>query len=173
MKFKNILILCTVFYTMPVLMGQENSGSTEDEEEKVSSLKFKDRITYHIGGGLMLGTYTNINLQPQVGYRITNNLTAGLGGNFQYFRNSFISTDPFMVYGGSAFSRYRLSQNLFAQAEYQLLQYNGNLGEYGLLGGGYVSPDGFFISAYYLIKAPTGNANAYGVPYVVRFGFSF
>lgn len=158
---------------MPVLLGQENSGGTDEEEEKVSSLKFKDRLTYHIGGGLMFGTYTNINLQPQVGYRITNNLTAGLGGNFQYYKNSYLSTDPFIIYGGSTFGRLRLTQNLFAQAEYQILQYNGTLGEYGLLGGGYVSPDGFYVSAYYLIKAPIGNANAYGVPYVLRFGFSF
>ena len=173
MKFKNILILCTLFCTIPVLSAQENNGDTEDEEEKVSSLNFKDRLTYNLGGGLMIGTYTNISLQPQIGYRITNNLTMGLGGNFQYYKNSYLSTDPFLVYGGSAFSRYRLSYRLFAQAEYQVLQYNGNLGEYGLLGGGYVSPDGFYVSAFYLIKAPVGNANAYGAPYVFRFGFSF
>ena len=173
MKLKNILILCTVFCTMPSLMAQENSQGNGDEEEKVSNLPFKDRITYNIGGGLMFGTYTNINLQPQIGYRITNNLTAGLGANFQYFKNAFLSNDPFIVYGGSTFVRYRLSQNLFTQAEYQVLQYNGNLGEYGLIGGGYVSPDGFYVSAFYLLRAPTGNSNAYGVPYVIRFGFGF
>jgi hypothetical protein len=173
MKLKNILILCTVFCTMPLLMAQENSQGAEDEEEKVANLPFKDRLTFNVGGGLMFGTYTNINIQPQIGYRITNNLTSGLGGNFQYFKNAYLSTDPFLIYGGSAFTRYRLSQNLFTQAEYQVLQYNGNLGEYGLIGGGYMSPDGFYVSAFYLIKAPAGNANAYGVPYVIRFGFGF
>lgn len=172
MKLKNILLLCVVFYTLQHCAAQELEDNSEDEKEDLSILPFKDRLTFNMGGGFMFGTFTNINLQPQIGYRVTPNLTSGIGLTFQYFKDNSFNSDPFLIYGGNVFSRYRISSNLFVQAELQALQFNENLGQYGLIGGGYISPDNFYISAYYLVFYPKNN-NAYRVPYVLRFGFMF
>ena len=167
MKFKNIL-----FFSFLLLSAFEGfAQNVKDSANELSGLSFKDRLTFNIGGGLMFGnTYTNVNLQPQIGYRITPRFTSGIGGNFQYYRNTFLSPDPFLIYGGNVFSRYMVSDNLFAQAEYQLLQFRESWGEYALLGGGYMPSRGVFVSAYYLLMYPRSN-NLYGAPYVIRIGF--
>lgn len=169
MNLKNILLPCIVFCTIHLSVAQntqDSSGSSSGQ----SQYRLKDHLSFNMGGGLMFGNYTNISLLPQLGYKITSNWITGVGLNFQYYKSIYY-TDPFLIYGGSVFTRYRLSSNLFAQAEYQVLQYNNTLGDYGLLGGGYTSPDGFYISAYYLVHYPTNNA--YGVPYVIRVGYIF
>jgi hypothetical protein len=55
---------------------------------------------------LLFGTVTNVNILPQIGYRLTPRLTTGIGGNFQYFRDSRFPPIDFMIYGGNAFTRY-------------------------------------------------------------------
>ncbi len=171
MKLKNILFLCMILCTSLGLKAQDSANV--DNSGDVSNLSFRERLTYNIGGGLMFGTYTNINVFPQIGYRVTNNLTAGIGGTFQYFKIANSIDDPSLIYGGNSFLRLRLTENLFAQGEYQLLKYNGFWGDYALVGGGYISPNNFYISGYYILKYPTGNNNAYGVPYVLRVGYMF
>jgi hypothetical protein len=155
---------------MQISEAQNSEDSTGKSQARRSSIR--DRITFNIGGGLWLGSTTNISVLPQIGYKITDRLTAGVGLNFQYYKSTINQIDPIMIYGGSLFTRYHLTSNLFAQAEYQLLQYNDFLGDYGLIGGGYTSNDGFYFSGYYIFRYPANN-NAYGVPYVIRFGYMF
>jgi hypothetical protein len=133
---------------------------------------FKDKLVFNISGGLMFGnTFSNINVQPQLGYKVTDRLICGIGGNFQYYKNINYSSSPFMIYGGNVFSRYILSPNLFAQGELQMLNFRNEWGPYAMVGGGYVpSGGGIYISAYYLLLYPT-NVNIYGAPYLIRIGF--
>lgn len=121
----------------------------------------------------MLGNqFTNIHILPQVGYRFTDRLTAGIGGHFQYFKSTFLSNDPFLIYGGNAFGRYLLNENLFLQSEYQVLNFRDEWGEYVLLGGGYIpNGSGMYISAY-LVLYPA-YSELYRVPYIIRAGFMF
>lgn len=169
MKLKNIFLSCMLLCTIQISEAQNSEDSTSRNQTRRNSIK--NKISFNIGGGLWLGSTTNISVMPQVGYRITDRWTSGIGANFQYFKNNINQIDPIMIYGGNIFSRYHLSPNLFAQVEYQLLQYNDFLGDYGLIGGGYTSNDGFYISAFYLFKYPTNNI--YGVPYVLRVGYMF
>jgi hypothetical protein len=170
MNLKNILFFCIFLYTAPFALPQNQNDDTEKED--LSKLTFRQRLVYNIGGGVTFGTITNVNLLPQIGYRITPRLISGIGGNFQYYRdNRFTGNNEFIVYGGNAFSRFFITPNLFAQAEYQALVYNNTLGNYAMIGGGFMPDSHFFISAYYLLLYPTNNI--YGVPYVLRVGFAF
>ncbi len=169
MNFKNILFFCFFFSTLPFAFCQNE----ENDPDALSNKTFRERLVFNIGGGVTFGTVTNIQLLPQVGYRITPRLTSGVGGNFIYFRdNRFSTNNQFLVYGGNVFTRYALSPELFAQVEYQALAYGGEVGHYGLIGGGYMAGGGVFISGYYLFLYPSSN-NIYGAPYVIRIGFAF
>lgn len=173
MKLKNILFLCMLLCTIHLSKAQNNQDTTQNagQNEQRKKLNIRDKISFNIGGGLWFGSYTNISLLPQIGYRVTDKLTTGVGVNFHYYKNNTISSSPYMIYGGNVFARYFLLDNLFTQAEYQLLQYDNFLGDYALLGGGYRSMDGFYISGYYLLRYPSNNA--YGAPYIIRIGFLF
>ena len=168
MKFKNILFFTALLFNLIDLKGQNK----KDTGQGLSNLSFRERITFNVGGGFMLGnTYSNINIQPQVGYRITKNFTAGIGSNFQYYKNTYISSDAFLIYGGNAFARYRISKEIFVQSEYQMLNFQQQWGQYALIGGGYTPAAGLYVSAYYLLLYPSNNI--YNAPYVVRVGFMF
>ena len=168
MKFKNIL-----FFTALLLnLLDASSQNQKRKKEDLSKLSFKDRLTFNVGGGLMIGnTYSNINIMPQVGYRVTPKFTTGIGTNFQYYKNTNYSSNALLIYGGNAFARYKINDVLFAQTEYQMLNFQNNWGQYALVGGGYTPTAGFYVSAYYLLLYP--NNNIYNAPYVVRVGFMF
>lgn len=166
MKFKNILFFTALLLNLLDARGQNQ----KTKEEDLSKLSFKERLTYNVGGGLMVGNnYSNINIMPQVGYRITPKFTTGIGTNFQYYKNNYLSNSAFLVYGGNAFARYKVNEVLFAQTEYQMLNFRNNWGQYALIGGGYTPTAGFYISAYYLLLYPSNNI--YNAPYVLRVGF--
>ena len=166
MKFKNILFFTALLLNLLDARGQNQKAKEED----LSKLSFKERLTFTVGGGLMVGNnYSNINIMPQVGYRITPKFTTGIGANFQYYKNINYSSNAYLVYGGNAFARYKVNEALFAQTEYQMLNFQNNWGQYALIGGGYKPTAGFYISAYYLLSHPSNNI--YNAPYVLRVGF--
>jgi len=79
---------------------------------------FKERLTLGGGAALQLGSATLIGASPQVGYRINNNLIAGIGATyyFQRFKQTFGNSDQYII-GGSAFARRRLLPKIFAHVE--------------------------------------------------------
>ena len=168
MKVKNNLLLLSFFIAFSTINAQES----ENQPDSAVKSRFRDRLTYNVGGGLMLGTFTNINLIPQIGYRIKPNLIAGVGANLQYIRDNFsFPSREFMVYGGNSFVRYIVNDQFFVQTEYQKLFSTIGNGDYVMAGGGYTPSRYFSISAFYLLVYPT--PNIYGQPFVVRGSFFF
>ncbi len=168
---KNILFFILFIGTVPILYSQR---SNQEENDELRKLPFKDRLTYYLGGGLNFGNnFSSISLQPQVGYKVTTKLTVGVGINFQYTK---YFGSVYQIYGGNVFARYFITKNFFGQAQYEMLNYQyqtfQSWNDYLLLGGGYYSGKGLFISGYYLLKYPANN-NIYGGPYVLRIGFMF
>ena len=51
-----------------------------DAPQPLSDLSTWRRMTFGGAAALQLGTFTLIGASPKIGYRITKNLTAGLGG---------------------------------------------------------------------------------------------
>ena len=170
MKFKNILFFTSLLLNLLDGMGQNQ----KNKEEDLSKLSFKERLTFNIGGGiggLMLSnTYSSINLMPQVGYRVTSKFTTGLGANFQYYKNINYSNNAYLIYGGNAFARYKINEVLFAQTEFQMLNFQNTWNQYALIGGGFNPIPKMYVSAYYLLLYP--NNNIYNAPYVIRVGYT-
>jgi len=170
MKFKNILFFTALLLNLLDAKGQNQKNKSED----LSKLSFKERLTFNIGaglGGLMLSnTYSSINVMPQVGYRVTPKFTSGIGANFQYYKNMNLSSNAYLVYGGNAFARYTINEVLFAQTEYQMLNFQNNWNQYALIGGGFTPVDRLYISAYYLLLYPQNNV--YNAPILLRVGYN-
>ena len=81
----------------------------ESHEPDFQELSIRERI--FVGGfiGLQFGTQTAINISPLAGFRITERLSAGMGGTYQYFNDRWLGESYVThVYGGSLFARFRV-----------------------------------------------------------------
>ncbi|MEQ9465876.1 MAG: hypothetical protein RLN88_00610 [Ekhidna sp.] len=85
--------------------------------------KFGDRIYFGGGGGFSTGSnQTNISIFPQVGYKITDRYSAGIGITYQYVK---IKQPSFKLsnYGWSVFNRFNVTNQFFAYAEFERLNF--------------------------------------------------
>lgn len=169
--------------------------------EKDEKVPFSNRLV--LGGTFGLG-FSNgwfINVSPTVGYRITDNLIAGVGGTyiFSQFRDNVYGVRYNMnVYGGNVFGRYApfattdisFLSNLYLHGEYQHLFFeqkikNGQgviIDSYKtdapglLLGGGYTTNFGrgpaFNVDVLYNVLW-TQQTSPYPSPLLIRAGFSY
>ncbi len=78
----------------------------------------------YVGGnvGAWFGTSTYINVSPVIGIKITNELSLGVTGTYNYYSQTyggqkFVST----VYGGGAFGRYLFFENFFGKVGFEKL----------------------------------------------------
>lgn len=113
----SILLLATLF-----VLSLNVSAQTDKEIQDNSS--FLERV--YVGGnlGLQFGDVTNIQIAPIVGYRITNDFSAGVGVQYQYTKlKRFAPALTSNNYGASVFTRYRIKSPFFLQAEYEYLNY--------------------------------------------------
>jgi hypothetical protein len=123
--------------------SQENSNDeySKDYNNKPAG-NWKSRIFTGGNLGLQFGNATFIEISPLVGYRITERLAAGIGITYEYlsYKDYNISTN---VYGGRVFCRFYITDELFAHAEYEVLNMQPYLVgaranvESFLVGGGY------------------------------------
>ncbi len=179
--------------------GRNNARSLQRPNATDEKLPFGKRLVLggNFGIGFANGWY--INLSPTVGYRLTDNLVAGVGGTyiFTQINNTGTNIRYFQhVYGGNVFGRYapfaqtniQLLSNLYAHAEYQHLfvvsgarNANGSISESRsvpglLLGGGYTTGFGrgpaFNVDVLYNVLWRNDNS-PYPSPLIVRAGFSY
>jgi hypothetical protein len=96
---------------------------TKTEKPKDSS-SFRDKIYFGGSVGVTFGNYTSIRISPLVAYKVQPKLSVGLQAGYEYVRDSrYSDTYTSHNYGGSIFSRYRVIPQLFAHAEYALINY--------------------------------------------------
>jgi len=116
LSFKIIpVILISLFFSFNII-AQQNS------EKKQS---FKDRV--FLGGnlGLQFGTVTLIEISPLVGYKITDDLSAGIGFTYQYYKDTRFNPDySTNIIGGRTFARYYIYKDFFAHSELEILNYD-------------------------------------------------
>lgn len=146
-----------------------------------------DKVYFGGGFGFNIGSaFTTVSLSPQVGYKITDPFSVGVGGIYQY-TNYKILDFSLSHYGGSIFTRYIIGRKFFATAEYEYMtiEYPINTSfteteregySSMFIGGGYVEPlsrnVSFMITALYnLLYDPAGNS-PYDSPFVFRAGFN-
>lgn len=101
---KNLLIIVfTLLSTLGFSQGEDRDG-TQGE--------------FYTGGGLVFNVSnrgTNIGGNPILGYRFTDELSFGAGINVQYAK---FSNTSFLIFGPTAFGRYLITDNIYAQSEF-------------------------------------------------------
>jgi len=113
-------LLVTMLFTSTIIL---NAQYTNIEENKKPKSNFKDKIIYGGNVGLSFGSVTNILVNPQVGYRFTDNFMIGTGGTYQYFRinDRLFGNFESQVLGVSVYGRHKIRENFFAHAEFENL----------------------------------------------------
>ena len=96
-----------------------------------------------IGGGLnggIGGGYVNAGISPIVGYRITDNFSAGVGIGYQYYRTPYYNPygpDPLYSHANliypSIWARHIVYRNIFVESiiEYNMITQRNYLDDYG------------------------------------------
>lgn len=179
---------------LTALMTAAFIGAFAQDEESSSKGFQKDKL--FVGGnfGLTFGSYTLINISPQVGYRFNNTLAAGLGINGQYISQKFydgsgndLYRTKYGIVGLNIFGRVYPVDFLMLQVQPELNYSFGSLTDYNtnrttkedalivpslLLGGGLVMPSGrgsiivsIFFDALQKERSPYGNRPIYNVGY--------
>jgi long-subunit fatty acid transport protein len=153
---KILLLLLAVLLTASAIQAQtdgSNASPVLSTPPPRAQQPFKSRL---FGGGdlgLQFGTFTLVNLAPVVGYRINDKLGVGLGPIYTYVKdNSFRPSYETNMYGGRLFGQYRITENIMAYSEYQVVNaevlndltfrpMRRNI-PFLFVGGGYVTPIG-------------------------------
>ncbi len=138
----NKLVLLVILFTL--MNPFEKKVFAQQEYESGYSQK---RV--FVGGnfGLQFGNTTLIDISPLVGFRLTDNLSLGIGLTYQYNKNkSYTDIYKTNIYGGRLFSSYWIVSEVFAHIEYEILNFEipdlyDNLARRNvasfLVGGGY------------------------------------
>lgn len=142
-----------------------------------------DRIYYGGSLGLQFGSITSVNIAPNIGYKLTPRLSAGIGITYIYAKdNRYANSYSINYYGGSIFSRLKITDNIFAHAEYEALtlkaenQFTGDVVKTSVpnlyIGGGYRQAIGTN-SSFNILILYNVNESRYS-PYsnpIIRLGF--
>ena len=191
-NLKRWLLLVALITSLQIGFSQTKEIENEEKEEQeddFSSKTWKDRIL--VGGniGAQFGNATFVEVSPTIGYRVTKNLTSGVGFTYQYISENYNIFNFYdykaQVIGARVFSQYEIFYGFFAHAEYEMSwykityedvniePYQGNVPAL-FLGGGYNFKIGdnarFQVMALYDVLHTTESIN-YN-PLVIRMGFN-
>ncbi len=98
------------------------SNAYAEERKNVRLMTPVERI--FVGGflGAHFDFLTTLSLHAHTGYLITNRLSAGISSNYQYSSVWGQRTPTTHVYGGGAFVRFKVVNDIFVQTEFEHLQ---------------------------------------------------
>ena len=139
-----------------------NRLAEKKKEVDFKQLPFKERLRAGGGFGLSLGTFTNINLSPMVGYEITEKLVGGVGITYMFFKQRHF--DAYSYYGGKGFLMYNVIKPVNIIAELEPLNVVGNYQKRQWI----VSP---MLGAAYSV--PTGGRIAKAVHFTLLYNLNY
>jgi len=98
----------------------ERRNSRDDEDYGSSSIAEKLNTEIKLGNINFFGNIFNLSMKSNVGYKFNKTFSAGLGGKFDYYYRSVPGPgdEGFFSYGGLAYARAKITQQLYAQVEY-------------------------------------------------------
>ena len=125
-KIATILFLISTFFLSSSAFCQDFSAPLPKTKKEKSSFPDMDKMFFGGGGGVWFDTRgAYLNLAPYVGYKITEKFSAGLGVTYMYVSDKrYKPPHTINIYGGNIFSRYLLTDYIFAHAEYEPLYGN-------------------------------------------------
>lgn len=165
-------------------------GTSSYAQESGNRFNLKDKIFFGGGVTATFGNVTVLGASPMVGYKINKRLSAGVGAEYLYYREKWQGlVYATSIYGGNIFSRYRISERIFAHGEMGFINWELPVFDpiryiytterrnvpHLYLGGGYVQPisqrSSFIIMALYdALYNPLQSASP--SPFIFRAGFN-
>ena len=142
--FLNIVVILLLFNAETGLSQEKDPDIKQKPSDKTEKIPFKDR--FYTGGdlGLFFGNVTYINISPLLGFKVTKRYSLGLGVIYEYYSDNRIQFQT-SIYGGRFFNQFQIIENIFAHAEYALINigYYNSINQYErrwfgmpLIGGG-------------------------------------
>lgn len=115
---RSIHIAMVSLFLLSATVSNAQSNHTNEELQEMS---FKERM--YFGGmlGASFGTITSVQVMPVVGYRIMHRWSAGIGAQYQYFKDGRVPSYDTHMYGGNIHTRVYIWDNLFAHGEFEVL----------------------------------------------------
>jgi len=123
MKYFALIIILSISF-MSFSQTEENDAYVDSSPQK-QPYSFREHLYtggnfgFSISGGLMY-----LEISPLLGYKINENLSAGISSKYVYIGPVNKTLNPykaFKYYGGGVFSQYKISETLAALVEYQML----------------------------------------------------
>jgi hypothetical protein len=176
-----VILLLTALISGAYSQGKDNS---------LKGVPPNERIVTGGGFGLGFGSQQDyIMLSPMLGYMLTQKLVAGASVTYRYTNYKFYKPSlKLNDFGIGPFMRFTIYNGIFAQIEYEYLNYEfpSNYPETSrtsfssfLAGGGFLQPLGgkavFYVMALYNFSYKTplpGQYTAYSSPLIVRAGIN-
>lgn len=181
MRLASFVILLFLFSFSKSAFAQYKPPSARNSKATMSRGNAFDKFYFGGGGGFSGGTnYLNLSVSPLVGYKVTEEFSAGMQISYQYVKSGDFKISN---YGGGPFLRYNVGDRLFGYTQFEYLNfgypdYFGEIQRLGFeswfVGLGYVEPLGdnfaFNILALYNLLYQSGGNSPYPSPLVFRVG---
>lgn len=145
MKTFFIVIL---FLSVNISIAFSQNFLEETPSKDSEKIPLRERFFLAGGIGLQFGTFTNIEISPMLGYKITEDWKAGAGLSYQYISvNNSQYYVPFStsIYGPRAFSNYLITSKIFAHVEWEALSLESKYFDYL---NKYPSLERFWVSSF-------------------------
>lgn len=164
----------------------DRSDRDRDRDAETETIGIKDRLYYEIPiGNLNFNGGFSISGKPSVGFKFTERASAGLGvRTFYYFVNrpQGVEDESYLFYGPAVFGRFKVTQDIYIQAEYDYNSYqfspNADRRWIGtpLLGVGYSSGYGpwkYGLQLLFMLDDEVRNVENSVVDYWINFSYNF
>jgi hypothetical protein len=125
-------------FSFLLLLSFSTASFSQDEDTTGHRNGFRKENLFFGGNlGLAIGSYTFINVSPQIGWHLNPSFDVGLGPNFQYvsiksydFSGADFSKESRMVFGGNVFTRFYPIKQGFLQVQPEVNVVRGKLKYY-------------------------------------------
>ncbi|OFY92702.1 MAG: hypothetical protein A3K10_11595 [Bacteroidetes bacterium RIFCSPLOWO2_12_FULL_31_6] len=104
------LVISTLGFSQeedPYVFGDKTTNNTATKPAKDGGFDW-ERVTVGGGLGMTFGSITYIEISPSIGYYFTDNILAGIGGNYTYYSEKAANFNT-SIYGGRVFGEYIFS----------------------------------------------------------------
>ncbi len=109
--------------TVPAVTTEPEPEPAKEKEPKEKKQR-SQKLFFGGAVGLSFGSYTRIAVYPQIGYRITPKLTAGIEVGYIYISDTrYNETRDYSNYGASIFGQYRILKPVYVHVEYAAYNY--------------------------------------------------
>ncbi len=147
-------IIITLFVLCwPLLVFPQFGQREQESDPDVRELSVRERI--FVGGfvGLQVGHFTAVGINAHAGYRLTNRLSAGFGGVYQFANDRWLGESySSHMYGGGLFARFRVFDQLYVHAEHEWLSLISRIDFSGPGNRQRISEDNFLLGLGYGVR---------------------